>query len=374
MGTASCAVGGTVLYYRVEGGGEPSVKPVPNVGIERTGDLIADATTDGAGTYALGALHGDVTVRTLPKLGSPRASDHNGAVTSYDAALIARSAVGLAELTSGQRAAGDVTGSGEITSYDAAYVAQFAVGLIDHFPGATAEGSDWKFLRCDAYPSCGDAIYSHTPLDGPATDDFHAVLFGDVSGNWTPNPPLGVSGPYRGPEQDAATRDRDWAMKPRGVSPPVPRRGAARLSLSGWPASARPGEQYRVTVSIENADGILGLDLELVYDRTALSVRGVEPVDLAATQNFFGSDGDGRYVIALYGPTPLRGSGRLLEVMVEARTRTDRPPFQIRAQANEGEIPLRIRGAAGTRDAEIPRHGSAATGKFHLWDGSGGPI
>ena len=348
-GTASCAVGGTVLYYRDAAGGEPSAKPVPNVGIDGSGDLTADATTDGAGTYSLGALDGDVTVRTVPKFGSPRASDHNGAVTSYDAAIVARSAVGLTELTAGQRVAGDVTGNGEVSSFDAAYVAQFAVALIDHFPVAVAGGSDWRFLRCDDYPSCGEAIYAHAPLDGPATDRFQAILYGDVSGNWEGIGSWGDLVAVRGPEEEAAARDRARAREPKEVLPLPRRSGTARLSLSGWPATARPGERFQVTISIENADGILGLDLELVYDRTELSILGVEPVGLAAGHGFSGSDAGDRLTVALYGTTPLGGSGRLLEVTAEARTRKGPVPFEIRAQANEGAIPLRVRGAGPAR-------------------------
>ena len=348
-GAASCAVGGTVLYYRDSAGAEPSAKPVPNVGIDRTDDSAADATTDGAGAYSLGALRGDVTVRTLPKFGSPRASDHNGAVTSYDAALIARSAVGLIEFTAGQRMAGDVTGNGEITAYDAAHVAQFAVEIIDHFPVAAADGSDWKFLRCDGYPSCGEAIYGHAPLDGPATDDFHAILYGDVSGNWVGNPLLGGVGAVQGPEQEAAARDRTSAAKPGDVVPRLRRSGAARLSLAGWPASAQPGKRYRVTVSIQNADGILGLDLELLYDRAELSILDVEPIGLAAMYSFSGNDVGGRYTGALYGTTALRGSGEILALTFETRTRAAHPPLRIRAQANEGEIPVSVRGTGPAR-------------------------
>jgi hypothetical protein len=53
-----CGVSGTVKYYRdaAGAGSEPSTKPVPNVGIDSTGDTGAEVTTDTNGGYALSGL------------------------------------------------------------------------------------------------------------------------------------------------------------------------------------------------------------------------------------------------------------------------------------------------------------------------------
>ena len=56
---------------------------------------------------------------------------------------------------------------------------------------AIAAGSDWRLLRCDQYVSaeihnCGPPQYDHAVLSGPVSDDFYAVLYGDVTGNWSP--------------------------------------------------------------------------------------------------------------------------------------------------------------------------------------------
>ncbi len=58
----------------------------------------------------------------------------NGEVTSYDAALAARYAVGLEVFTDEQRQKADVSANGEVSAYDAALIAQKAEGLIDRFP------------------------------------------------------------------------------------------------------------------------------------------------------------------------------------------------------------------------------------------------
>jgi len=69
------------------------------------------------------------------------------------------------------------------------------VGLVDHVPVATATGSDWLFLRCDAYaypgpPGCVPPLHDFTPIGGIESNlGFYAILYGDVTGNWLPAAP-----------------------------------------------------------------------------------------------------------------------------------------------------------------------------------------
>jgi hypothetical protein len=191
-----------VYYYRDDNGSgsEPSLKVVPNVGIDRTQDATADATTDGGGSYAFAGVAGDVTVTTLPKYGTPRASDHNDGISSFDASVIGRAAAQLLTLSPNQIIAGDVTGDGTISAFDASLVGRFSAGLIDHFDVATANGSDWAFLRCDAYafpgaPGCGPPAHAFTPIaQAESGRNFFAILYGDVTGNWQPAAAFTASG------------------------------------------------------------------------------------------------------------------------------------------------------------------------------------
>jgi hypothetical protein len=352
-------VSGTVFYYRdVAGAGsEPSSKPVPNVGIDRTQDAVADATTDNSGTYAFGSLSGNVTLSTVSKYGSPRASDHNGAISGTDAAQIARSAVGLVTFSTNQRIAGDVTGNGTISGLDASQVARFAALLVDHFDVATATGSDWKFLRCDAYafpgdPGCGAPAYNFTPLSqAEAGKNFHAVLYGDVTGNWTPtelftSATAGESQLSSGDRaafaavpaldaQDRRTTDRDAAS----VSSALP----ASISINGLTTPLRAGERRQLTIGIENADGILGLDLKLSYDPSRFGIVGVSSTGIATGWGVAHSDAPGTLRISTYGVSPLAGTGAVLTVTVEGRTGKGRAiPLGLSAVANEGAIPLRV--------------------------------
>jgi hypothetical protein len=189
-----CGISGSVRYYRDDAAGlEPSAKPVPAVGIDVDQNATAEAITDAAGAYVVAGVSGDVSLTTLPKYGNPRASDAGSAISSFDASVIGRSAAGLVTLSPNQRIAADVTGDGTISALDASFAGRYAAGLVDHFPVASITGSDWAFLRCDVYtfpgaPGCVAPVRNYTPIVQIETaQDFFAILYGDVTGNWQPS-------------------------------------------------------------------------------------------------------------------------------------------------------------------------------------------
>jgi hypothetical protein len=357
--SGTCGVGGTVLYYRdfTGDGSEPSVKPVANVGLDWTQDAVADATTAASGTYTSSGLFGNVLLTTVAKLGSPRASDHNGAITGTDAAQIARSAVGLVTLSANQRIAGDVTGDGTISALDASQVARFATLLVNHFDVATATGSDWKFVRCDAYafpgdPGCGTPSYNFTPISqAESGKNFYAILYGDVTGNWAPAAPLTATADEEGEgladdpavPRAAATR---LVTGSEGFGTEVvrdPLAPAAVISIDALTLPLRPGERRQLAIRIAGADGILGLDLSLKYDRSRLAIVGVEPAGIAMGWGVAHLAQAGTHRISAYGVSPLAGDGAVLNVTVEARAGTGRDTqLELSAAANEGAIPLRV--------------------------------
>ena len=357
----TCALSGAVRYYRDGTAVEPSAKGVPGVAIDVSHDGLAEATTGGGGAYLAADRAGNLRVETLPKLGTPRASDHNGAISSFDAALVARAAVSALVLSANQQLAGDVTGNGEASSLDAARIAQFAAQLIDHFDVAATAGSDWRFLRCDTYDDavnqdCGDPAYVHAPLARPETDDFYAILYGDVSGNWMPaaggeagfaaampaSAPAGSS-----PEESvAAARDRETAARLEGRARALVQRpataGPAVLALDAAPGRMARGERRQVLVLLENADGVEALDLRLAYPGARLAIVDAQPVGIGAGLALAWNDTEGLLRMGLYGVEPLAGSGGLVAITVEARRGLSRlPPLQIEGSANEGAIELR---------------------------------
>ena len=342
--SGACDVTGTAYYYRDDTGStpEPSSKEVPNVGIDDSGDSAADATTDYNGAYAFNDLAGNVTIQTLPKYGSPRASDHNDAVTSFDSVLIARHAVHLLALSDNQQIAGDASGNGVLTAYDAGLVAQFAVDLIHHLPVATATGSDWKFLRCSAGPPCTAPVYSYTPINGPQVADFYSILYGDVSGNWQKAGPLADT--ITTPEdearaQDAGVAERLAAAGSRVLTIP-PRTFPATLYVDDRALSAKGKAPRVISLEVSNADGVEGLDLSVDYDPLKLTITDVRSLDPAF--NVVWNDQTGSLKLAFYGALPLQGSTRIVAITVAPKTGYRKNLIHLTAEANEGLVPVRV--------------------------------
>jgi hypothetical protein len=342
-----CGINGTVLYYR-DGSTEPSTKEVPNVDIDMTEDGIADDTTDTTGSYTFPDLVGPyVEVTTLDKFGTSDISDHNGKISGLDVSRIAQHRVLLITLSSMQQIAADVTGNGSISGFDVSQVAQFTVELIDHFDVAEDTGSDWAFFRCDTYNSasdntCGTPLYVHDPLSSVATDNFYAVLYGEVTGNWVK---AGGLSPMTEEAQVAeADRRAAQALKARGRRP-APRRGLepAVLWLTEAPGRVSEGEQWTVLVNARQPEGILGLDLELGYDPDRVSIVGIESRDAGSDFEVVSNDLGGSVLVTMYGVLPMEQSGSILAITVEAREDQFRQnTLTIRGEANEGQIPLEV--------------------------------
>ncbi|MDH3463320.1 MAG: FG-GAP-like repeat-containing protein, partial [Acidimicrobiia bacterium] len=198
--SGTCSVSGTVYYYR-NFGAEPTNKPVPDVEVDlssgTTADGAMDDVTDSNGAYSLPSQMGTINISLLDKFGATGAEDTNGAISALDAAVIAQEAASIVTahtpMSDNQLTAADVTGSGDVSGLDAARVAQHVAGISgsEHFPIAIQTGSDWALLRCDNYvdaenEDCANPVFTHDPIGQPEIDDFYAILYGEVTGNWQP--------------------------------------------------------------------------------------------------------------------------------------------------------------------------------------------
>ena len=342
-----CGISGTVYYYRDDStASEPSTKTVPNVDVDATDDGVLEQVTDGGGIYAIQDLYGSYVVRTLDKYGDPRISDPHNGISSFDASAIAQATVQQITLSTHQQLAADVTGNGQVTSFDASRIAQYAVGQIDHFDVADAAGSDWLFYRCNRYDGASDhdcfgPVYSHAPLTGSVTDDFYAILYGDVTGNWQ-DPGRSASATA---ETDAIERDRQQAAALRANPIPAGPRpdelGPARWWISGPFGVIPAGKQWTATLNLSDADGITALDLGLEYDAERVSILAVATGDLASGFVLTGNDLGKRYLVSLFGVLPLEGSGAIVTITLEARKEIRAADaLSVTAEANEGRIKL----------------------------------
>jgi len=120
---------------------------------------------------------------------------------------------------------------------------------------------------------------------------------------------------------------------------------AAELSLPP-DAGAAPGATTVVSLSIDDAAGILGTDLVVTYDPAVARPTGVSLTTLSASQTLtYNETSPGVLRISLYGVDPLAGVGSLIDITFEsvgpAGSRTDL--LVGGADLNEGEIPVSIR-------------------------------
>ena len=157
---------GNVNYYMGSG------DPVDSLELNMTGFATQTVYTDDSGYYIFESLQPEYYEVATRKWG-PHISPFF--ISLADAVLTAQSAVGMVTLTPNQVTAADVSGNGVVQFFDASYIAQYAVVLIDHFPVAYTYDTDW-------WTEPPGNIYD--PLTGNVIDDYLAILFGEVTGNW----------------------------------------------------------------------------------------------------------------------------------------------------------------------------------------------
>jgi hypothetical protein len=350
---------------------------VPGIDIDVDQDDVADATTDSGGNYGVGNLAATVQVETLVEWDDDADGvdpDRKNAIDSWDASLIARHAVGSLTLSDNQVIAGDVSRISGVSAYDASLVSQFAVLLITHFELADDTGSDWAFVRCDNYTDASNndcvtpCVHLHDPLMQNEVDDCYAILYGDVSGNWTlqsgssaavEEPPVSEFDQIRAEELRAAAIDpgvKAWLQPGADRSPS----DAAELKLTGWSVPDEAGTRRReLVLEIAEGDGIQAFDLQIIFDPSKIKIVDVGTVDLTADFALLSNDHGGDYRIAMYGLLPMHGSGAVLRITVDVGPGLGRGfPLEVRAKANEVPIPVRVEGWSSlTRHPEKMRQG-----------------
>jgi hypothetical protein len=344
-------IAGRILYYRDHTAGtEPSAKPVDGATVDLEafqddgmGMIVpvpaGSTASDCNGIYMFTGVTPVLEYETTPR----KAGDSASAIDPFDASLNAQHVVGLITLTGNQRLAADATGNGFLTSFDSARIAQFSVGLIAQLPVAVVNGSDWSFVpSAQAEPNQqvsnpfpagnqqGRIRYSPI-VESAENQDFLAILYGDVSGNWVgvcPAPGGGGSGGI-----DAAAAGGAGALLEAASAT------AGRLVLPDL--RAKPGDLLAVPVRAEGLSGAVSFYLDLRFDP---SVLRLVRVDLGAGASGFSLTPNlteaGRARLALFHTRPLAGDGDLVVATFEvigrvgSRTTLALPAFTV----NEGRI------------------------------------
>lgn len=149
--------------------------------------------TDAEGNFEFSDDGSNSMLRPRKRFGS------NCAITAEDATYVLGYVAGLHGLSPNQRLAADVTGDSTVTALDADYILRFAQGQLLQFPVACLCDSDWVFVPDPSSTpghtrapqvsggQCVMGEISYPTLTPPtAGQDFVAILFGDVNGDWSP--------------------------------------------------------------------------------------------------------------------------------------------------------------------------------------------
>lgn len=271
------AVFGSVQYYS-------NNQNVPAADITLTGSFTTTIATNANGNYSATVPQGTWSLQPA-KTGS-----FATAVTSLDAARVLQLLSGLQTFTDNQRLACDASGNGSLSTLDAVYILQFSAGLIDRLPAAEMCNSDWLFVP-NASPAANQAIIPPllsagncqqgaivlNPLVGSVDGrNFHGILLGDCTGNWTT----------------------------AGASL---RRVANSATVHAGRARKAPGGRFTVPLYVKSARPFQALDLRLRFDSGATLVsattRGAARNALISTQT-----GEGQLSLSLASGTPIGGN------------------------------------------------------------------
>jgi hypothetical protein len=97
-----------------------------------------------------------------------------------------------------------------------------------------------------------------------------------------------------------------------------------------------------VVLGLQNADGIVAMDLRFEFDPGVAVVKSVTNLELASNLVLTQNGWAGHHAVSLFGVSPMFGSGNFLEVVFTAKSFRSQVPFSAFAEANEGRIPLSL--------------------------------
>ncbi len=291
-------VSGTISYYGNE-------------------SLVPDATVVLDGRITATSAQGEFLFSNVPGgnyvLAPAKSGEIGNAISAYDASFILQKIVGLTALTPYQMIAADVTGNGAVSAFDASYILQLIVGLIDEFP----TGKDWTFVPVDFsisesnWNAAPDSI-SFAPLNSDQTEqNFYAIVYGDVTGNWAPGGNM-------------------LANLPRAFS------GSATLSWGEIEKNS--ADNLLIPICVETSGDLLAAELELRYDAGQISLAEIR----AGTNcEMAYKDDNGVISLALASGKPLADECQLSMLkfkMKEANNQSGNLLEIQRAVLNEGNI------------------------------------
>ena len=253
VSSAILTISGTVTYFN-------NNIPVNDALLKTSGTEVLTAISDNQGFYQLQniELDGNYTVTPERTIFNDWQSH---LITTYQAALTLRNAVGLEQFSPSQQKAADVDQDGTVTSYDAALIAQFAVGL-PKLPDSHV--GEWLFLP--AFRSYYNLTTSYQ------NQDYTGILAGDVTGDW----------------------DQSFGKKKNSADP-----------VNSWSDNVKiePGKII-VPVKFDEQVDVMAWQLQLKYDASKLQLMGIEKGNAGQNMQLIENSEAGILSAGMYGTKP----------------------------------------------------------------------
>ncbi|HRK82676.1 MAG TPA: GEVED domain-containing protein [Saprospiraceae bacterium] len=222
---------------------------VEGVDVALSGPMTANATTPEAGTYSFGNLEENQDYTITPVLDV----NYLNGVSTFDLVLISRHILGVQLLDSPYKMiAADVNNSRSITTLDLIQLRRLILAIDTEF----ANNTSWRFVPASySFPVPTNPWFEQFPevinindLTGnEINQNFFAVKIGDVNGSVVPNL--------------AAVEDRNV-------------QGTFGFDLED--RAVKAGEEVKVAFRGKDMERIMGYQLTLGFDRTALSLDNIE--------------------------------------------------------------------------------------------------
>ncbi|MDZ7269889.1 MAG: SBBP repeat-containing protein [candidate division KSB1 bacterium] len=272
--------------------------PVAGVALALSGGATLSDTSDANGDYAFANLGGGLDYRVTPA----KSGDFDAAAIScYDAALIARFALGLKPAGSCDSLAADVDENGAIRLFDAALTCRYALGL-PPFGTAVSHVGEWRFRPVERK-------YSALAAD-QSNQDFAATLLGEVDGNWKPAP------------------DNPNLMTRVAVYPYLP------------DLMVRTGERVHLPLMVTERTEVLAVDVEFSYDPAVLQFVEVKRAGLSGKFDLLVNSEAGRLRVGAYAAQAESRTGELLTLCFQVVGREgEQSPLRLsRYQVNAGTL------------------------------------
>jgi hypothetical protein len=246
-------------------------QPIKNVEISISTDPIMETSSEINGYYEFPEILTGYNYKTkATKLAD---SAIGFTISTYDAAMTARAAVGIIQLDENEFIAADVSRDGNVYTFDASLIAQYAIGLPKE---PISHAGEWQFIP--------DSIVYPMLESNYSDQNFAGIIIGNVDGRWT---------------QPDGQLEKEVVIKEYEKLKDI---------------SAQPGEKIIIPLEIDRNKEIIAAEIDLNYDSNVLDFIGVDKTSLSEKMQLLYNSEIGRLRVAAYTVEPINQSGVIIKL------------------------------------------------------------